>query len=121
MFYRIVNRDPNYPSTFSPAACDCIGGLLRKKEEERLGNTENGAKDIMTTAFFSVIDFDQLNRREVKPPFKPDVSSELDTAYVPESLLKTEAKDSFSEPSKKGEKNPEFEAFTFKGDSALDS
>jgi hypothetical protein len=137
MFYRIVNRDPNYPSTFSAAACECISGLLQKKEEDRfglkydaftsvfillrLGNGENGAKDIMTTAFFSVLDFDALLRKEIKPPFKPDVSSELDTAYVPESLLKTEAKDSFSEPAKKGEKNSHFDAFTYKGDSNLDS
>ncbi len=121
MFYRIVNRDPNYPSTFSSAACECIGGLLRKKEDDRLGYGEQGGQEIMNTAFFSVIDFDALLKRVIVPPFKPDVSSELDTAYVPESLLRTEAKDSFSEPSKKGEKNPQFEAFTFAGDSALDA
>lgn len=75
----------------------------------------------MNSAFFSVINFESLLKKEIKPPFKPDVSSELDTVYVPESLLKTEAKDSFSEPTKKGEKAPQFEAFTFKGDSTLDA
>ena len=116
MFYRIVNREPNYPGSFSSAAIECISHLLRKREDDRLGNGPSGGKDIMKTAFFSVINFDALFRKEIKPPFKPDVSSELDTAYVPESLLKTEAKDSFSEPSKKGEKNIDFENFSFLGD-----
>ena len=120
MFYRIVNREPTYPSSFSPAASDCIGRLLRKKEDERLGCGPNGAKDIMTVTFFSTIDFDALLRKEIKPPFKPDVSHEYDTTYVPESLLKTEPRDSFAEPPKKGEKNPQFEKFTFKGDAGLD-
>ncbi len=39
MFYRIVNRDPNYPSAFSAAACECISGLLQKKEEDRFAFT----------------------------------------------------------------------------------
>ena len=120
MFYRIVNRDPSYPSNFSPAACDCIGGLLKKKEEDRLGCGELAAQGIKNTNFFSVIDFEALYKKEIKPPFKPDVSNEQDTTYVPESLLKTEAKDSLSDMPKKGEKNPDFEHFTFKGDAGLD-
>lgn len=114
-----MNREPTFPPTFSAEACECIGGLLRKRETERLGYGDNGARQIMSTSFFSVIDFAALDRKEIPPPFTPEVRGEQDTAYVPDSLLKTEAKDSFSEPRKKGEVNPKFEAFTFVGDSAL--
>jgi hypothetical protein len=116
MFYRILNREPAYPPIFSPEACETISGLLRKREYDRLGCGLDGGNEIMRTAFFAVIDFDLLLRKEIRPPFIPDVKSPLDTVYVPESLLKTEAKDSFSDP-KKGGNNIKFENFSFQGDS----
>jgi hypothetical protein len=62
-----------------------------------------------------------LYRREIKPPFTPEVVNEFDTKYVPKAYLQAEAKDSFEEKPKKGkDKNPVFEAFTFAGDKALD-
>lgn len=57
MFYRIINTEVSFPPTFSPAACDCIRGLLRVNETERLGSGPTGAQEIMKTAFFSTIDF----------------------------------------------------------------
>lgn len=121
MFYRIINTEPSFPPTFSPEACNCIRGLLRVNEMERLGSGERGAQEIMTSDFFSVIDFDALYRREIPPPFTPEVVNEFDTKYVPKAYLQAEAKDSFDEqPKKKGEANPNFEAFTFRGDKAMD-
>lgn len=121
MFYRIINTAPGFPPQFSPEACDCIRGLLAVNEKERLGtkvSTGKGAQDIMEHPFFASIDFDALYRKEVPPPFRPEVVNELDTKYVPKTYLQAEAKDSFSE-TKKGEVNPNFEAFTFAGESAL--
>jgi len=79
MFYRIINTEPSFPPTFSPAACDCIRGLLRVNENERLGSGPTGAEEIMKTAFFSVLDFNALYRREIAPPFTPEVTNEFDT------------------------------------------
>ncbi len=122
MFYRIINTEPSFPPTFSPEACSCIRGLLRVNEQERLGSGESGAREIMNSDFFSVLDFDALFRREIQPPFTPEVVNEFDTKYVPKAYLQAEAKDSFDEPAKgkKAEKNENFEAFTFAGGSALD-
>lgn len=119
MFYRIINTAPSFPPQFSTEACDCIRALLNVSEQDRLGSGSRGARDIMETAFFSSIDFDALNRRELVPPFKPDVVNEFDTKYVPKTYLQAEARDSEVEK-KKGEVNPNFEAFTFRGDSAMD-
>jgi serine/threonine protein kinase len=122
MFYRIINTEPSFPETFSPAACECIRSLLRVDEHERLGSGPAGGKEIMKSAFFSVIDFDKLFRRELKPPFQPEVVNEFDTKYVPKAYLQAEAKDSMDEkPKKRGEKNPTFEAFTFAGEKTLDA
>jgi hypothetical protein len=119
MFYRIINTAPSFPPQFSTEACDCIRALLNVSEQDRLGSGARGARDIMDTSFFSTIDFDALNRRELAPPFKPDVVNEFDTKYVPKTYLQAEARDSVVEK-KKGEVNPNFEAFTFRGDSAMD-
>lgn len=119
MFYRIINTTPSFPPQFSTEACDCIRSLLSVSEQDRLGAGVRGAKDIMETAFFSTIDFDALLRKELVPPFKPDVVNEFDTKYVPKTYLQAEARDSDVEK-KKGEVNPEFEAFTFRGEGALE-
>jgi serine/threonine protein kinase len=119
MFYRIINAEPTFPPTFSPAACKCIKMLLKVNEQERLGT--NGGLEIMKTDFFAPIDFDKLYRRELQPPFTPEVVNEFDTKYVPKAYLQAEAKDSFDEPEKgkKKDGNPKFEAFTYQGGSAL--
>ena len=120
MFYRIIHTEPTFPREFSADARDCCQGLLRVREEERLGSGVNGARDIMATAFFSCVDFDALNQREISPPFVPDVRDELDTKYVPKAYLKADAKDSIVDAPRRGDTNPVFEEFTFTGDSVLD-
>lgn len=121
MFYRIMNTEPSFPSTFSPESCECIKGLLRVNEERRLGSGATGAQEIINTEFFSTINFDKLYRKEVVPPYQPDVTSELDTKYVPKAYLQAEAKDSISEPRKRNDPNiGNFEAFTFSGDGSMD-
>jgi len=121
MQYRIQNTEPIFPASFSKSACECIRGLLQVNEFNRLGNGENGANDIMSCAFFSVIDFNDLFRREITPPFTPDVSGVLDTKYVPKAYLEAEARDSVSitQSTKRGGKSDDFVAFTFAGDSGV--
>lgn len=121
MFYKIINTEPKFPEYFPPEACECIRGLLRVNEQERLGCGAKGAKQIMESSFFNFIDFDALFRRELKPPFTPEVADEFDTKYVPKAYLQAEAKDSISEkPKRGGNNNPNFEAFTYSGGKALD-
>jgi len=123
MQHRILNTEPVFPPSYSKAACDCIRNLLQVTESKRLGNGENGAKDIMTTDFFSSINFDQLFKKQVVPPFKPDVANETDTKYVPKTYLDVEARDSASvaggKSAKRGGKGDDFAAFTFAGDSSV--
>jgi hypothetical protein len=122
MQYRIQNTEPIFPASFSKSAVDCIRGLLQMNEVSRLGNGEHGAHDIKTSAFFSVIDFDKLFKKDIISPFKPDVSGALDTKYVPKAYLEAEPRDSVSEADharsmKRGGDN--FVAFTFAGDSTV--
>ncbi|RYH06814.1 hypothetical protein EON65_42430 [archaeon] len=123
MFYRIINTEPSFPSTFSTEAVECIRGLLRVNEHERLGSGGRGADDVKATSFFRVIDFEALFRRELVPPFQPEVVNEFDTKYVPRAYLQAEAKDSMDEKPAGGKKKNEnvvFEQFTFAGEKAMD-
>lgn len=125
MFYRIINTEPSFPQTFSQEAVVCIRGLLRVDESERLGSGPRGAQDIIESDFFKVIDFDKLYRREIPPPFVPEVANEFDTKYVPKVYLQADAKDSMSDEKPAGKKgrgdhNPVFEEFTFAGEKHLD-
>lgn len=119
MFYKIIHTEPTFPKELSPEARGCCAGLLTVSEVDRLGSGESGAQDIMDTPFFQPIDFSALLEKTLPPPFVPEVRDEVDTKYVPKAYLKAEAKDSIAEPSK-GEV-PNFEAFTFSGESVLDA
>lgn len=123
MFYNIINHEPKFPANFSTQAAGCIRQLLKVNEAERLGGGLDCGTAIMKCPFFESIDFDALYRRELNPPFAPEVVNEFDTKYVPKAYLQAEAKDSFEEPQKgkkKGEGNPKFEAFTYAGGSAFE-
>lgn len=122
MFYRIINTEPSFPASFSNEAQECIRGLLRVNENERLGSGADGAKDIISTRFFSVLDFEALYRRELTPPFQPEVTNEFDTKYVPKAYLQAEAKDSIAEPVRRGAAaiDDNFKAFTFAGEPTIE-
>lgn len=49
--------------------------LLEKEANKRLGSCENGAQEVMGHSFFNGLDWDRLERRELVPPFKPNVVS----------------------------------------------
>lgn len=119
MFYKIINREPTFSSLFSEEAQVVIQSLLRKKEQERLGSGAQGAKAIMNSTFFARIDFKDLYAKKIPPPFVPDVVNEFDTAYVPESMLKIDPRDSVCNDPTDKNKIGKFDKFTYVGDSKL--
>ena len=122
MFYRIMNSEPQFPpQVFSVKAMECITALLKTNVQMRLGSGPTGAIEIMESPFFADIDFEALLRREIVPPFKPEVSSPLDTTYVPKSFCKMDpTRDSVSEPMPKGQQL-NFPEFSYSGDSSTSS
>lgn len=135
MFNRIVSTNVEIPSSFSTSLTECIQGLLIRDEDLRLGSGDNGSKDIMRCNFFVTVDFVALLRREVRPPFKPNVANDIDTKYVPKFFLDMQAVDSINHNAntknrrkqKVDAKNTEsddmklnFEAFTYHGDRRMD-
>jgi len=48
-----------------------LKGLLVRDVEKRLGHGPEGSKAVMDHPFFSCINWDKLQKREVPSPFKP--------------------------------------------------
>lgn len=51
---------------------------INQQPYERLGH-QQGAKELKEHPFFHDIDWQKMKNKEYKPPFKPMVSSEIDT------------------------------------------
>jgi len=58
---------------------DLIKKLLRRPVARRLGSNE-GAKEIMTHAFFKGVNWRDVLCKKIKPPFIPSVSSQEDVS-----------------------------------------
>ena len=133
MFHSIINLEPNFPPYFSVAAKSVLLKLLHKDSLKRLGS--NGAHEIKMTGFFAPLNFQKLlastsecltskcafwlestdhgRRREITPPFKPEVSNEEDTKYVPKTYLSAKPEDSVDHSASKQKHTQHFQGFTF--------
>lgn len=70
-----------YRIDYSDEIVDLIVSLLAKDKSKRLGYKEDGA-EVLRHPFFADIDIEKLARKEVEPPYKPEVSTDfLDTKF----------------------------------------
>lgn len=81
MFRQIIYDQVHFPRHFSYEAREFVSKLLVKDPARRLGSGGD-AQEIMAQPFFATIDWAQLYRKRLPPPFKPELSSEVDTRYV---------------------------------------
>lgn len=75
LFWSICNEIPWYPQYLSKEGLKILQSLLEKDVSIRLGSMGSPEGDIKYHPFFSDINWDKLERREVEPPFKPQVVS----------------------------------------------
>lgn len=75
LFWSICNEIPWYPHYLSKEALKCLQALLEKDVSIRLGSIGAQEGDVKYHPFFSEINWERLERREVEPPFKPQVVS----------------------------------------------
>ena len=82
MFRLIVTEKPHFPRLIVGEARDLLNQLLMKNPDRRLGGGPADAEDIMYHPFFANINWLDLDRKRLVPPFKPELRDELDTRYV---------------------------------------
>ena len=69
LFEALRSAPLKFPISVNRTAALFIQALLNRNPNERLGS--RGGAEVKAHAFFNSIDFDQLYRREVSPPFDP--------------------------------------------------
>ncbi|XP_040298230.1 RAC-beta serine/threonine-protein kinase [Bufo bufo] len=81
LFELILMEEIRFPRTLSPEAKSLLSGLLKKDPKQRLGGGPTDAQEVKDHRFFASINWQDVNQRKLTPPFKPQVTSEIDTRY----------------------------------------
>ena len=76
MYRLIVTEKVLYPRIVSPEAREVISKLLTKNPDRRLGSLTD-AEEVMEQPFFAAIDWSDLKKKRIIPPFKPEVRNTL--------------------------------------------
>jgi protein-serine/threonine kinase len=134
MYKNIAFGKVRFPrDTLSPEGRSFVKGLLNRNPRHRLGAIDD-AEELKRHPFFADIDWDALMKKNVVPPFKPKLSSVLDTSnFDPEFTTALEGSSSLrtqvaalatggvvsSTPLSPG-MQANFKGFTFVDESAID-
>jgi len=113
MYYNIINTQLVMPKGTSDVTQSLLAGFLEKNPAQRLSDPEK----IKAHPFFKGIDWERLRRKEVEPPFKPQVKSADDDSQIAPEFTQ----DAIEDPTTPGQgsgrvaKPMHFEGFTFVG------
>nr|GMD34639.1 serine/threonine-protein kinase AtPK2/AtPK19-like [Ipomoea batatas] len=77
---KIIKEKIKLPPRLTSEAHSLLKGLLQKDPSTRLGSGARGADEIKSHKWFRAINWKKIEGREVRPTFKPDVSSSDCTA-----------------------------------------
>ncbi|XP_058970711.2 protein kinase C iota type-like isoform X1 [Pocillopora verrucosa] len=77
LFQVILEKPIRIPRSLSVKAASILKGFLNKNPIERLGcHPQTGFADITSHVFFRTVDWEQLEARQVAPPFKPMIEDQ---------------------------------------------
>lgn len=92
LFRKIMSERVKMPSGASAAACKLLKGLLNRNVQNRLGTCRStmfeigGVAGLKKQDFFSHIEFDKLERKEITPPHQFDVVNDEDLQHFHEEF-----------------------------------
>ncbi|XP_015192668.1 protein kinase C zeta type isoform X1 [Lepisosteus oculatus] len=95
LFQVILEKPIRIPRSLSVKAASVLKGFLNKDPKERLGcQVQTGFSDIKSHTFFRSIDWDQLEKKQMTPPFKPQITDDygldnFDTQFTNEPVQLT--------------------------------
>lgn len=89
LFESILHDDVLYPVWLSAAAVALLKGFMTKLPARRLG-VAAGPASIRAHAFFRDVDWEALEQRRVRPPFRPRVRSKKDALNFDAEFTKEE-------------------------------
>jgi len=118
MYRKIMVDKLKFPGHMTEDSKNLIEQLLQRDVDKRL---KEPAK-IKSHPFFKGLDFEKLSRREIKPPFVPDVKGENDLSQIDPCFTSEKARISISDNSEIDKDDQQnFEGFTYVNESSIDS
>jgi serine/threonine protein kinase len=80
LYEKILACKPKFPSHFDLIAKDLVKRLLTADLSKRFGNLRAGSEDIKMHSWFTGLDWNKLEARQIPAPYLPPVKSEGDTS-----------------------------------------
>jgi len=80
IYQKILSGKIVFPKLFDKNAKGLVKKLLTADLGKRYGNLKNGVEDIKTHKWFKDLDWDDLQKKKIAPPFKPTVKDPSDTS-----------------------------------------
>ncbi|CCM02920.1 uncharacterized protein FIBRA_05034 [Fibroporia radiculosa] len=81
IYEKILKGKIRWPSEIDPLTKDIIQAFLHPDRSKRLGNLIGGPQDVLEHPWFRGVDWDALERREIRAPIIPHVTSLDDTRH----------------------------------------
>ncbi|XP_076829240.1 protein kinase C delta type-like isoform X2 [Brachyhypopomus gauderio] len=86
LYEAILNDTPVFPPWINMDTRNMLKGLFERDPAQRLGVVSN----IRGHSFFKTVDWTALERREIEPPYKPNVTSHNDCSNFDQGILSEE-------------------------------
>ncbi|KAI9204351.1 serine/threonine-protein kinase SCH9 [Polychytrium aggregatum] len=80
MFHNIVHQPISFSPSYDPIAAKIVQALLQRDPQKRLGAGPRDALEVQEHEFFDGIDWIKVLKKDLCPPFKPNVECETDTS-----------------------------------------
>lgn len=100
IYRKIINTKPRYPDGFDSRLKSLTKHLLRRDLSKRFGNLKDGAEDIKTHRFFEDINYDDLLKKKLQPPYIPSSSDmkQTETNWNKDKLIGSQAVSKLEDP-----------------------
>ncbi len=116
MYELILAAPLNFPASVPMDAQNLLRGLLERDERKRLGSSVADGAEIRSHPFFKDIDWEKMMRKEMTPPFVPNVSNIRDsTKYFDEEFTSERPVDSVCISTGNSSHKEDFADFNFSG------
>lgn len=117
----VMNAPITIKKNIGVFAKDLLKSLLERNPKKRIGYGPNGTEDIMNHPFFEPIDWERLQKKEIKPPYVPktrkiDDLRHIDPVFLDETLQDTPGLSGLG-PSQKAKNY--FDEFTYSKDKLM--
>lgn len=84
VYKRIIQSRVKFPQAINSVAVDLINKLLIKDPRMRLG--ADGGEEVMAHPWFHDIDWEELEQRNISPPFVPDINNPKEPVFFSEDF-----------------------------------